>query len=209
MRYTPTDIKSNPNFEILDVLNYDSVLDFTRRYIRKNTRSMILFYIFLIGSFIFLVGSLVYGIIEHDRAFLGILKQYFYGLIISFSIIIPVHEIIHGIVYILLGAKKILFGAELKQFAFYAVADDFVTGRTGFYILAISPFIVISFLNLAGFFFVHGVASYTYISMLFFHTTMCIGDFALMSYYDVHKNKNIYTFDDVKSRISYFYYKKE
>ncbi len=209
MRYTPTDIKSNPKFEILDVLNYDSVLDFTRTYTRKNTRSMIFFYIFLISSFIFLIGSLIYGMIIHDRAFLGILKQYFYGLIISFSIIIPVHEIVHGIVYILLGAKKILFGAELKQFAFYAVADNFVTGRTGFYILAISPFVVISLLNFAGFIFVHGVASYTYISMLFFHTTMCIGDFALMSYYDVHKNKEIYTFDDVKSRISYFYYKKK
>jgi hypothetical protein len=45
--------------------------------------------------------------------------------------------------------------------------------------------------------------------MLFFHTTMCIGDFALMSYYDVNKDKEIYTFDDVKSRISYFYYKKK
>jgi len=209
MRYTPTDIKSNPGFELLDVLSYDSVLDFARIYTRKNTRSMIFFYICLICTFLILVGSLVYGMIIHDRAFLSILKQYFYGLIISFSIIIPIHEIVHGIVYILFGAKKILFGAELKQFAFYAVAEDFVTGRTGFYILAISPFIVISLLNLAGFIFVSGVASYTYISMLFFHTTMCIGDFALMSYYDIHKNKEIYTFDDVKSRISYFYYRKK
>lgn len=209
MRYSPFEIKSNAEFQLLDVLNYDGVLDFTRKYIRKNTRSMIFFYIFLTGTFLLLIGALVYGMVTHNRAFLGILKQYFYGLIISFSIIIPVHEIVHGIVYILLGAKKILFGAELKQFAFYAVADDFVTGRSGFYILAISPFIVISLLNLAGFIFVRGVASYTYISMLFFHTTMCIGDFALMSYYDINKDKEIYTFDDVKSRISYFYYKKK
>ncbi len=170
---------------------------------------MIFFYFFLIGTLLLLVGSMVYGMVTHNRAFLGILKQYFYGLIISFSIIIPVHEIVHGIMYVLLGAKKILFGAELKQFAFYAVADEFVTGRTGFYILAISPFLVISLLSLAGFIFVRGVASYTYISMLFFHTTMCIGDFALMSYYDINKDKEIYTFDDVKSRISYFYYKKK
>jgi len=209
MRYSPFEIKSNPGFVLLDVLNYDSVLDFSRKYTRKNTRSMIFFYIFLIGTFILLVGAMIYGMITYNRAFLGILKQYFYGLIISFSIIIPIHEIVHGIVYVLLGAKKILFGAEIKQFAFYAVADEFVTGRTGFYLLAISPFIVISLLNLAGFLFVRGVASYTYISMLFFHTTMCIGDFALMSYYDINKEKEIYTFDDVKSRISYFYYKKK
>lgn len=152
MRYSPTEIKSNPGFVLLDVLNYDSILYFSRKYIRKNTRSMIFFYIFLIGTFILLVGAMIYGMITHNRAFLGILKQYFYGLIISFSIIIPIHEIVHGMVYVLLGAKKILFGAEIKQFAFYAVADEFVTGRTGFYLLAISPFIVISLLNLAGFF---------------------------------------------------------
>ncbi|KPK84221.1 MAG: hypothetical protein AMS27_10535 [Bacteroides sp. SM23_62_1] len=209
MRYSPTDIKSNPEFELLDVLHYDGVLNFARKYIRKNTRSMIFFYIFLICTLVLLVGAMIYGMVNHNRAFLGILKQYFYGLLISFSIIIPVHEIVHGMVYVLLGAKKILFGAEIKQFAFYAVADEFVTGRAGFYMLAISPFIVISLLNLAGFIFVRGVASYTYLSMLFFHTTMCIGDFALMSYYDINKEKEIYTFDDVKSRISYFYCRKK
>jgi hypothetical protein len=206
MKYSPGDIKSNPRFVLLDELNYDNIVDFTAKYIRKRNPSMIFLYVFLIGTFLLMIGALVFGMVHHNREFGGIMKQYLYGLILSFSAMIPIHEIIHGIIYVLLGARKVRFGAEFKQFAFYAVADEFVTGKTGFYILAAGPFLTTSILCLLGFILVPGIASYTYISILFFHTTMCIGDFALMSYYDTHKDKSIYTFDDVKNRVSYFYY---
>jgi len=209
MRISVEEIEFDPNYELLDKLSYDHILDFAGEYIRKPTRSMIFFYICIIGMFLLLIVSTIIAIVVRDRDFINVLKQFGYGLIISFTAIIPIHEIIHGIVYFLLGARKIRFGAELKQFAFYAVADKFVTPKTSFYFLALSPFIIVSLLNLAGFIFVPGLASYTYISVLFFHTTMCIGDFALMSYYDVHKDKEIYTFDDVDNRESFFYVKKQ
>lgn len=206
MKYTPGDIRSNPRFVLLNELDYDDIVEFTGKYIRKRNPSMIIFYIFMAGTFLLTIGSLIFGMADHNRVFVGIMKQYLYGLILSFSAMIPIHEIIHGIIYALLGARKVLFGAEFKQFAFYAVADEFVTGKTGFYLLAMGPFLIISILCILGFILVPGIASYTYISMLFFHTTMCIGDFALMSYYDSNRDKNIYTFDDIKNRKSYFYY---
>jgi hypothetical protein len=209
MKYSPEDIKSNPRFVLLDELNYDEIVNFTAKYIRKGNSSMVLFYIFLAGTFLLVIGSLVFGMVYHNREFGGIMKQYLYGLILSFSAMIPIHEIIHGIIYVLLGARKVYFGAEFKQFAFYAVADEFVTGKNGFYMLAVGPFLTVSVLCLLGFILVPGIASYTYISILFFHTTMCIGDFALMSYYDSNKDKNIFTFDDIRNRISYYYYLKE
>jgi len=209
MKYTPGDIKSDTRFVFLDELRYDDIVEFAGKYILKRNRSMTFFYLCLLGMLLLMIVSVVFGMIYHDRAFGGIMKQYLYGLIISFSVIIPTHEMIHGLVYFFLGARKIRFGAEFKQFAFYAVADEFVTNKTGFYLLAICPFLIISLLNLAGFIFVRGIASYTYISVIFFHATMCIGDFALMSYYDTHRDKDVYTFDDVKNRISYFYYRNK
>jgi len=209
MRLTPGQIKSDPGFVYLDELQYDDIVEFTSKYLKKRTPSMRFFYLSLLGMAILVIGALIFGMISHNRTFGSIMKQYLYGLIISFSVIIPIHEIIHGLVYVLLGARKIRFGAEFRQFAFYAVADEFVTTKIGFYILACSPFLIITLLNLAGFIFVPGVASYTYIAIIFFHATMCIGDFALMSYYDTHRDKNIYSFDDVKKKISYFYYKKK
>ncbi|MBL7111264.1 MAG: DUF3267 domain-containing protein [Bacteroidales bacterium] len=208
MKPTVEELKNNPQFELLDKLSYDRVLDFASNYIRKQSRPMRFFYFCLLAMLALLLGAFLVGVIGRGRSILSVLKQYGYGIIISFTAIIPIHEIIHGIVYFLLGARKIRFGAELKQFAFYAVADKFVTQKAGFNVLALSPFIIITLLNLAGFLFVPGVASYTYISVIFFHTTMCIGDFALLSYYDTHRDKEIYSFDDVANRMSYFYHKK-
>jgi hypothetical protein len=209
MRQRIEDIRSNPDFKLLDKLHYDQIVEFATEYIRKRTRSMAAYVLILIAFFVLKWSAFIYGITVSDMNTVSLLKQFLYGLIISLTIVIPLHELIHAIVYFILGARKIRFGAALKHFAFYAVADDFVAGRAGFNFLALSPFIVVSLLNLAGFIFVSGYASYTYISVLFFHATMCAGDFALLSYFEFHRDKELYTFDDVKNKTSYFYYRKK
>ena len=168
---------------------------------------MFIYLLLILVFFILQWAAFAYGIAANDMNTVSLLKQFLYGLIISLTIIIPFHELIHALSYFLVGARKIRFGAVLKHFAFYAVAEDFVANRNAFIFLALSPFILVSLLCLAGFIFVHGYASYTYISVLFFHATMCAGDFALLSYFEFHGNKELYTFDDVKNKISYFYYK--
>jgi len=209
MRQTVENINSDPSFKLLDKLHYESIVEFATEYLRKRTRSIKTYLVLIIVFFIIQWSAFVYGITVNGMNFVSLLKQFLYGLIISLTIVIPLHELIHAIGYFILGARKIRFGAALKHFAFYAVADDFVANRRGFIFLAISPFIVVSILNIFGFFFVHGYASYTYISVLFFHATMCAGDFALLSYFEYHKDKELYTFDDVKNKTSYFYYRKK
>ena len=209
MKPTVEELTNDSKYELLDRLSYDRILDFATHYIRKQSRPMQFFYFSLLAMLGLMIGALLVGVLVRGRSVLSVLKQYGYGIIISFTAIIPIHEIIHGIVYFLLGARKIRFGAELKQFAFYAVADKFVTRRAGFFTLALAPFIIITLLNLAGFIFVDGVTSYTYVSVIFFHTTMCIGDFALLSYYYAHRDKDIYSYDDVTNRLSYFYHRKK
>ncbi|MCK5464988.1 MAG: DUF3267 domain-containing protein [Bacteroidales bacterium] len=193
---------------MLDKLHYDDIVDFATEYVRKRTRSMFFYLVLIIVFFILQWSAFLYGIFAKDMNTISLLKQFLYGLIISLTIVIPFHELIHALGYFLLGARKIRFGAVLKHFAFYAVADDFVANRNAFIFLALSPFVIVSLLNIAGFVFVQGYASYTYISVLFFHATMCAGDFALLSYFEFHRDKELYTFDDVGKKISYFYYKK-
>ncbi len=207
MRHSIEDIRSDPSFKLLDKLHYDQIVEFATEYIRKRTRSMIVYVLIIIVFFVLQWSAFAYGIAVSNMNTVSLLKQFLYGLIISLTIIIPLHELIHAIVYFILGARKIRFGAALKHFAFYAVADDFVASRAGFIFLALSPFVVVSLLNLSGFIFVSGDASYTYMSVLFFHATMCAGDFALLSYFEYHRDKELYTFDDVKNKTSYFYYR--
>lgn len=208
MRHTVEQIKKDSRFQLLDKLHYDDIVDFATEYVRKRTRSMFFYLVLIIVFFILQWSAFLYGIFARDMNTISLLKQFLYGLIISLTIVIPLHELIHALGYFLLGARKIRFGAVLKHFAFYAVADDFVANRNAFIFLALSPFVIVSLLNVAGFVFVHGYASYTYISVLFFHATMCAGDFALLSYFEFHRDKELYTFDDVGKKISYFYYKK-
>ncbi|MEE9461257.1 MAG: DUF3267 domain-containing protein [Bacteroidales bacterium] len=208
MRHTVEQIKKDSRFQLLDKLHYDDIVDFATEYVRKRTRSMFFYLVLIIVFFILQWSAFLYGIFAKDMNTISLLKQFLYGLIISLTIVIPFHELIHALGYFLLGARKIRFGAVLKHFAFYAVADDFVANRNAFIFLALSPFVIVSLLNIAGFVFVQGYASYTYISVLFFHATMCAGDFALLSYFEFHRDKELYTFDDVGKKISYFYYKK-
>ena len=208
MRHTVEQIMKDSRFQLLDKLHYDDIVDFATEYVRKRTRSMFFYLVLIIIFFILQWSAFLYGIFANDMNTISLLKQFLYGLIISLTIVIPLHELIHALGYFLLGARKIRFGAVLKHFAFYAVADDFVANRNAFIFLALSPFVIVSLLNLAGFIFVQGYASYTYISVLFFHATMCAGDFALLSYFEFHRDKELYTFDDVGKKTSYFYYKK-
>lgn len=209
MRPTVDEIKSDPGFQLLDKLHYDQIVEFATEYIRKRTKVMGAYILILIAFFVFMWVAYIYGVTVRDMNWDTLLKQYLYGLIISLTIVIPVHELIHAICYFLLGARKIRFGAALKHFAFYAVADDFVSGRAGFYFLALSPFVIVSLLQAAGFIFVPRYAAYTYISVMFFHATMCAGDFALLSYFEYHRDKEVYTFDDVRNKTSYFYCRKK
>ncbi len=208
MRHTVEQIKKDSRFQLLDKLHYDDIVEFATEYVRKRTRSMFFYLVLIIIFFILQWSAFLYGIFARDMNTISLLKQFLYGLIISLTIVIPFHELIHALGYFLLGARKIRFGAVLKHFAFYAAADDFVANRNAFIFLALSPFVIVSLLNVAGFVFVHGYASYTYISVLFFHATMCAGDFAMLSYFEFHRDKELYTFDDVGKKISYFYYRK-
>ena len=159
MNHTVEQIKSDPAYKLLDQLHYEDVVEFATEYLRKRTRIITFFFLALLAYFIFLWTAFAYGVAVRDMNWVSLLKQFLYGLIISLTVVIPVHELIHAMGYVLLGARKIRFGAVLKHFAFYAVADDFVAGRAGFIFLALSPFVVVSLLNLAGFIFVHGYAS--------------------------------------------------
>ena len=208
MRHTAEQIIKDSRFQLLDKLHFDDIVDFATTYVRKRTRSMFIYLVLIIIFFILQWSAFLFGIFANDMNTISLLKQFLYGLIISLTIVIPIHELIHALGYFLLGARKIRFGAVLKHFSFYAVADDFVANRNAFIFLALSPFVIVSLLNLAGFVFVHGYASYTYISVLFFHATMCAGDFAMLSYFEFHRDKELYTFDNVGKKTSYFYFKK-
>ena len=89
------------------------------------------------------------------------------------------------------------------------MADRFVINRKEFKTIALTPFFAIStvavFLALIG----GPVLRWISLGVLLMHTFACIGDFAMLSFYKKQGNEEIYSYDDVEAKVSYFFKKKQ
>lgn len=119
-------------------------------------------------------------------------------------LVVPVHELVHGAAYRILGAKKIKFGADLKQFIFYVTADRYPVSGNQLYFLAMAPFVAINAaVLLVTIIFLPDLQMF-FAFFLLSHNVMCIGDFAIVSF--VRDTGGIlYTFDAIEENMSYFY----
>jgi hypothetical protein len=136
-----------------------------------------------------------------------IILHSFLGAVVFPVLCIPLHEGLHIIPYVISGAKRIRIGMDLKQFLFYVTAHRYVASPWQFRIVAITPFLVISLLFLFFVLALPGVWKWSLSLFLFVHTTMCAGDFALLNFYFLNRDKNIYTWDDADQKMAYYFEK--
>ena len=116
------------------------------------------------------------------------------GLIFTFTVGLILHELLHLLVYKILGAKKTRLKALWSQGAVAAVADTFVVSEKEFYWLAFTPFTVLTTAGLIALFTTStGWIFYGVSVFLILHATACIGDFSLAGYmYEHRKEEDIY-----------------
>jgi len=131
------------------------------------------------------------------------------GLIFTFTVGLILHELLHLLVYKILGAKKTRLRMLWDQGAVAAVADQFVVSEIEFYWLAFTPFVVLTAAGLVALFMTTGWIFYAVSFFLVIHTMACIGDFSLAGYMYENRDQEIYTFDDVENDKSYFFVRKE
>ncbi len=206
MKYQdPDHIESSENFRMIHKLHYDEILGFVFENIRKKTFSSRFYFAFNILTLILIVYFLIYGLRNNTLTFKEFGLQFFIGMFAGSFLVIPFHEGFHGLAYKLTGAPKIQFGADMKQMIFYVTADRYVLNRKGFYFLAYTPFVMINILAIGLYFFIPAIEIHTLLFFLLFHNAMCIGDLAMVSFYESHPGSELYTFDDVPKRVSYIY----
>jgi hypothetical protein len=121
--------------------------------------------------------------------------------------LIPIHEILHAIAYKICGAKKVSFDANLKQFYFMAMADQFVANRGEFIFVALAPFVTITLLGLLSLPFLSGAGMICMATCLLVHASCCAGDFSLLSFFEVQSGRDVITYDDRQKRESYFLFR--
>ncbi len=198
-------IESSGNYRKISELNYDQIVGFVFDNIRNvSTASRFYFFINIFTLFL-IVYFLIVGLSSNFLTFGEFLRQFATGLIGGSFIVIPFHEGFHGLAYKIAGAPKIHFGADLKQMIFYVSAHKYVIGRKQFYFVALAPFVMINVVIIGLHSFTGFLALHTVLFFLLFHNVMCIGDFAMISFYQKHEEKELYTFDDLDKRVSYIY----
>ncbi|MDX5319670.1 MAG: DUF3267 domain-containing protein [Bacteroidota bacterium] len=205
MNLKPEELEDQ-GYVLLDSMEHDDILPLITAYLKKRNLYSICYY--LCNALLFGI-SLYYFLIERNStqmAYLDLFSYFSYGIGIALALI-PLHEYIHVLAYKTQGAQHTSYDVNLKKFYFLALADKFIANRKEFRFVALAPFMTISSLLLVMLFFVNGPWHLTVLGTLLIHTTMCSGDFGLLSYMEFHREKGIVTYDNVQERISYFYVK--
>lgn len=194
------------NYIIKETLNHNDILEFIKPWLKIKNVYTIIYNLSVMGGFLVIGGFIGYMLARGEFNFV-IINQFFLGIMIAF-LIIPVHELLHGIAYKILGAETVQYRVVWKKLLFYAAADGFPAGYKEFRFVALLPFTVLTLIGLllivlSGF-------EWTVIMLGFIitHAAFCGGDFGLLSYMYEHKDEEMITIDDMKKSETYFLVKK-
>jgi len=197
------DLEDQTKFRQIRAVPYNDLVSFVLDYLRQKSGVMVFFWS---ASIIFLGIAVTVRInIAGYYSFKNILFHSMLGLVVFPLLSVPVHEFLHVIPLFLAGARNIRMGMDLRQYIFYVTAHRHVTNARQFRIIALIPFITATIVLLFLIFYIPGLWKWSLSLFLFVHTTMCAGDFALLNFYWLNKEKKIYTWDDADEKMAYFY----
>lgn len=219
MKPTIEQLHDSPQFELIDSFHIDEMNKFLMRELgmkqpdttsakpKLNAKSLLFVALFAaIGG---VVGWSIGKIIpKSDGGISNVALQFGLAFLGFFVVLLPIHEAIHGLVFKLLGAKKVGFGWSKKSLIVYAYAQKFVmTLRENAWVAAM-PFIVLT-TALVILWILFPQWQLFWGTSLFFHTAACMGDFILVQYYFKNRAYTMYTYDDIEGDYySYFFREK-
>lgn len=208
-KLTPEYLQNSTEFELLAEVSHQELKEFVVAQVNQGKHIIKLYSFYQLAMFLLflfvLARSIVFGFKSHPEMLVSI------GLasVFSVTVLIIIHELLHALAYFITGARKISFGAIPQKFIFYALADRQVVSPNAFRVVALAPFVIVKILCLAGIvIYFNEQLMYFFITIMCLHSLFCAGDIAMLSFYRIHKGKEIYNFDDKTKGKTYFYYRK-
>ncbi len=196
------DFQTPGAYELALDLRHDDIIPFIKEYYQKKVTPLLLFHWgFSLITLLVWLGVGVLAGLDADGWIGGA-----GWAVLGFFALLPLHEWIHGLVYKQAGASDVRYGASLRQFVFYAIAHHFVASRQAFVRVALAPFVLITLPLVVGMIFLPDLR-FVLAGCLALHTSGTAGDFALLNFYVVHRQREIYTYDDADQKRSYFYFR--
>lgn len=197
-------LQNDPRYLKILELDFSNMTSFVLDHIRGREKMAVLFLVLNLSMVLFLILYLLWGLTWDRFDGRTVFWRMGAGILAGTILIIPPHEILHGIAYKMLGARRIRFGADFQQFIFFVTADRFPISRNEIRFLAMAPFVIINVLTIGLTVFCFPDWILFSATLLLSHNIMCIGDFALTSYANKVKGK-LYSYDEIEKKKSYFY----
>jgi len=203
------ELQSNDKYELIAELHHSQIKEFVISRFTENNLLIKIFMYYQVAMVVLGIFILTRGIV---LSYHGMSEPLFYSLgalAFSFTILVPLHELLHGLSIKLTGAKKIHYGAYFRKFIFYAEADRHVMNRKQFALVALTPLIVIKVVTLVGtIIFWHSAWVYFFGMIMAVHSLFCAGDIGLLSVFYTDDQTEKFTFDVRVEKKSYYYQRK-
>lgn len=202
------ELQNSDKYKLIAQLSHNQIKEFVLQQLAGGGKLVTTYMIYqvimiLIGTFFF-TRSIVLAFNESPESLYYSLA----ALLFCFTILIPVHEFLHGIALKFTGAKNINYGAILKKFIFYAEADQHVLNRKQFAFIALTPLVAVKIITLIGIILYLGSpVFYFLIFVMSAHSLFCAGDIGLLSIFYKNKDSEIFTYDVKAEKTSYYYQK--
>ena len=208
-KLSPDDLQNNNEFELLAEVSHQKLREFVVEQIVEEKYIIRIYSVYQVLMMVLFIFLLTRSIMLVFKGFSEPIISMGLALLFSFSILIVIHELLHALAYLLSAAKKISFGVILKKFVFYALADQQVIESRAFHFVALTPFVVIKLICLAGtIVFYNQSWMYFFLSVMCLHSLFCAGDLAMLAFYNLHQGKEIYNYDNRSEGKTYFYIRK-
>jgi len=197
-------LNNDDSYQKIMELSFDDMIPFVMSNIRRPGLFSRAYLILNILTLIALILWMVNGFLQGWLVWTTLIKQFLAGVFAGSFLVIPFHELFHGLAYKILGAKKIKFGADLQQLIFYVAADRFPVAGKELYFLALLPFAAINAVILTVAIIWAPQLTLLLGFFLFAHNIMCIGDFAIVNFTRLESG-NVYSYDEIEKKKSLFY----
>ncbi len=205
-KLTPKDLQNSNEFELLAEVSHQKLREFVVKQIREEKHIIRIYSIYQVIMMLIFVYFLTRGIVLAIKGHPELISTIGLAILFSFSVLIVFHELLHALAYLLTGARKISFGVILKKFIFYALADREVISKRAFHVVALAPLVLVKLICLAGMLqFWNSQLMYFFLSVMCLHSLFCAGDVAMLAFYNLHRGKEIYNFDNRSEGKTYFY----
>lgn len=205
-KLTPEDLQNDNEFELLAEVSHQKLREFVVEQIVEEKHIIGIYSVYQILMVLLFTYLFTRSIVLAVKGYSEYLLAVGAAILFSFTLLIVIHELLHALAYLLTGARRISFGLILKKFVFYALADRQVVASKAFHVVALAPFIVVKLVCLIGFIpFYNNPPMYFFLSVMCLHSLFCAGDMAMLAFYNLHRGKEIYNFDNRSEGKTYFY----